>query len=1225
MGSEASPAPRGLTRRTRGARNELLSPSLESFLMSLILVVEPEERYIQRVQDALGSEGWRAQTVGDRSAALQAAASEEPSLVLVSTEVEGASALIESFARRSGGPGVVAIVEEAAAGGASAEGMGADDLLTKPFTDQQLRLTVRRGLVAASKPAPKSAGPGPSADADARFTAADIFGDVVAEVESQLASDEPAAAPPAAVPASSPPAATPSAPAAPSAPAPAPGPSGAETMRIPVAGRQAPDAAGKKPAAAAKSVSDDDEIERRLEQTLSGVLGGDLEKAAARSRRAAQEPATQKPPAQAPPPQAPAAQPPVASPPSPAAAPPPAGAKPAGGRGRASGDIDVDSLLSDTLTGLDPRAKSPKKKSPAEVEDPLAGLDLSGLEEVARPKRAPSAPAAAGPSTGTSGAATATPRPAAPAMSAAAPATPGPEPSAATPSPPPSLAAGGAESAEPSAAPDDASSATVQEAERFGQYTLQERIAVGGMAEVWKARMRGVEGFQKTVAIKKILSHLTDNAEFVSMFIDEAKLAAQLNHPNIIHIYDLGKIADSYYIAMEYVEGRNLRTILDASGKRARPIPHGLAVLVAARLASALDYAHKKRDFDNRELGLVHRDVSPQNVLIGFEGTIKLCDFGIAKAVAKASHTQMGALKGKLQYMSPEQAWGRTVDARSDIFSLGSLLFEMLTGQRLFTGDSEISVLEAVRECQVEPPGGIVDGLPEGADEIVMKALAKEPDHRFQAASEMQAELEALLHGMKPTPGPAELTLYLEQLSGARPVETATPVASTTGTGAAATPSATGGTDAAEPAKPAAGESTGTGKTGAAATAEAMTGGLPTDAATAGTTGTGRAAATSAPGPIAPREGEVVVEEGGGRGRWLLIAAIVLAVALLVGGAFFVLRQRGEGTAAPAAEEPAPSVPAETVEPAPPLLEDAVPEDAEGGGDEVGDEATGEASAAAAGTEEQADGDPAADEDLEAMVAERLAERERTLRAEREAELRRLEAELAATKESEDGDEEEPAATARGEPEPTEEAVAETAVETADPTPAAAVAADAGDIAADDEAGDEAADDEAASPGSRPATADTSTETTAPAIEPPSTTPSRRAPTPGRERARSAAGQPPPAPPEEPEPEPEPPAVREGDLVQPGPGVMPPKLVSIAKPEYPPVARRMRIQGDVILAVLVDERGRVIDHRFVERVRQNVGINEAALAAARQAEYEPATKDGVRVKMWTNLKLPFRL
>ncbi|MEO6260625.1 MAG: protein kinase, partial [Thermoanaerobaculia bacterium] len=187
---------------------------------------------------------------------------------------------------------------------------------------------------------------------------------------------------------------------------------------------------------------------------------------------------------------------------------------------------------------------------------------------------------------------------------------------------------------------------------KFGQYVLLEKIATGGMAEVWKARMRGVEGFQKIVAIKKILPHLSDNQDFIEMFIDEAKFAAQLNHNNIIHIYDLGKIQSSYYIAMEYVDGSDLKTILKRSEERNHPVSPELAVFIASKIASALDYAHRKRDFEDQEIGLVHRDVSPQNVLISEEGDIKLCDFGIAKAASKASHTQAGALKGKLQYMS---------------------------------------------------------------------------------------------------------------------------------------------------------------------------------------------------------------------------------------------------------------------------------------------------------------------------------------------------------------------------------------------------------------------------------------------------------------------------------------------------------------------------------------------------------------------------------------------
>ena len=303
-----------------------------------------------------------------------------------------------------------------------------------------------------------------------------------------------------------------------------------------------------------------------------------------------------------------------------------------------------------------------------------------------------------------------------------------------------------------------------EDGQRFGDYSLLERVAVGGMAEVWRARRRGVEGFQKTVAIKRILSHLTDTSDFVDMFIDEAKLAAQLSHANITQIYDLGKADGDFFIAMEYVEGKDLRTLFKNLGAAGRSLPLGLGLMVVAAVARALDYAHRKRDFDDQALGLVHRDVSPQNVLISYEGEIKLCDFGIVKAVAKASTTQMGALKGKLQYMSPEQAWGKAVDGRSDIFSLGSVLFEVVTGEKLFTGDSEISVLDAVRECRVTNPRDLVPDLPPSVERIVLKSLAQTPEQRYQTAGEMEHDLQAVLRQLDPAPSQKDLASFLEDL-----------------------------------------------------------------------------------------------------------------------------------------------------------------------------------------------------------------------------------------------------------------------------------------------------------------------------------------------------------------------------------------------------------------------------------------------------------------------------
>ncbi|MGH9399398.1 MAG: TonB family protein, partial [Thermoanaerobaculia bacterium] len=300
--------------------------------------------------------------------------------------------------------------------------------------------------------------------------------------------------------------------------------------------------------------------------------------------------------------------------------------------------------------------------------------------------------------------------------------------------------------------------------DRFGQYEILEKIASGGMADVFKARRTGVEGFQKIVAIKKILPHLADNEQFIAMFADEAKLAAQLSHPNIVHIYDLGKIdAGGYFIAMEYVEGRELRAILQTDRGVTTPMPVPLAIYVASKVASALDYAQRRRDADGRDLAIVHRDVSPQNILISYEGDIKLCDFGIAKAASKASTTQSGALKGKVQYMSPEQAWGLPIDRRSDLFSLGSVLFEMLTGEKLFRGDTDLTVLEKVRAAEAPAPSSINPEVPRSLDAILAKTLAPAPDDRYSNASDLLRDLESVLYSYTPAPGSADLAIYLHR------------------------------------------------------------------------------------------------------------------------------------------------------------------------------------------------------------------------------------------------------------------------------------------------------------------------------------------------------------------------------------------------------------------------------------------------------------------------------
>ncbi len=294
----------------------------------------------------------------------------------------------------------------------------------------------------------------------------------------------------------------------------------------------------------------------------------------------------------------------------------------------------------------------------------------------------------------------------------------------------------------------------------YGPYLLLERVARGGMAEVFRAKRTGIAGFEKIVAVKRILPHLSDNEEFVSMFVDEAKMVASLTHPNIVQIFDLGKLETSYYIAMEYVHGRDLRSIQRRGEERGFPMPANLCAHVVSKVCAALEFAHRKKDDQGRPLRIVHRDVSPQNILISFDGEVKLTDFGIAKAATRASTTDKGALRGKLMFMSPEQAWGAPMDQRSDIFSLGVVFYEMLSGQKPFVGEQDLGVLEMVRRCQLLPLREAQPEVPSVLEAIVMKALEREPDGRFQTAGEMQREIDRVLLERQP-PEAADLAGYL--------------------------------------------------------------------------------------------------------------------------------------------------------------------------------------------------------------------------------------------------------------------------------------------------------------------------------------------------------------------------------------------------------------------------------------------------------------------------------
>jgi|CXWL01.1.fsa_nt_gi serine/threonine-protein kinase len=301
-------------------------------------------------------------------------------------------------------------------------------------------------------------------------------------------------------------------------------------------------------------------------------------------------------------------------------------------------------------------------------------------------------------------------------------------------------------------------------ATRFGKYTLIDRIAVGGMAEIFLARQAGLEGFEKTIVIKRIRPHLSKQASFVKMFLNEAKLAAQLNHPNIVQIYDLGKIGESYFIAMEYIFGRDMRRIIPKADTLGIPFPMVYALKIASSVCEGLYYAHQKVDLYGNALNIVHRDVTPENIFVSFDGTVKVLDFGIAKAANQIEQTRAGEIKGKLSYMSPEQCMGKPLDCRSDLFSLGVVLYEWLTGFKLFTGDSEVAILKSITEGKIYAPSYFKADIPEAVEAILMKALEKDREKRYQTAWDMQYDLDQFLSQYEFTPSNIHLSNFLKQL-----------------------------------------------------------------------------------------------------------------------------------------------------------------------------------------------------------------------------------------------------------------------------------------------------------------------------------------------------------------------------------------------------------------------------------------------------------------------------
>ena len=282
----------------------------------------------------------------------------------------------------------------------------------------------------------------------------------------------------------------------------------------------------------------------------------------------------------------------------------------------------------------------------------------------------------------------------------------------------------------------------------FGRYCLLDRLAVGGMGEIHRATVDGPGGFQRTVAVKRVLPELSDDPSFVAAFVREAQLAARLHHPSIIGVYDFDAIDGRHYLAMEYVDGLDLSRLIDHAAHVGEPVPVGIAAFIAGEIAAALDYAHALTDENGAALGIVHRDVSPGNIMVTARGATKLLDFGVAKAVESITdeHTRTGIVKGNVSYLAPEQAEGLAIDGRADLFSLGAVLWECLTLRRLFHGLDDLDTLRLIRRAEVAPPSTVRPDMDAELDAVVLRLLARDPARRFARGGDVVRALGPIVH-----------------------------------------------------------------------------------------------------------------------------------------------------------------------------------------------------------------------------------------------------------------------------------------------------------------------------------------------------------------------------------------------------------------------------------------------------------------------------------------------
>lgn len=295
----------------------------------------------------------------------------------------------------------------------------------------------------------------------------------------------------------------------------------------------------------------------------------------------------------------------------------------------------------------------------------------------------------------------------------------------------------------------------------FGRYTLLDRLAIGGMAEIYLARL---DQDPRLLVIKRMLPNFAEDQDFVEMFIDEAKISATLDHPNIVPVLDLGRVADVTFIAMEYVPGKDLQAVLNVLIDRQTQLGPDHVAFIGQEMMRGLNYAHNKTSGAGEPLHIVHRDVSPQNILISFEGDVKITDFGIAKAESKLNKTQAGILKGKFSYMSPEQVMGREIDNRHDIFSAGIILYELSAGRRLFTGKVEWEILQKVRLGHIDPLAQYNPNVPKALQKIIYRALTVDRDQRYENAQEMELDLVQYLGRFHPTYSHSELANLMQNL-----------------------------------------------------------------------------------------------------------------------------------------------------------------------------------------------------------------------------------------------------------------------------------------------------------------------------------------------------------------------------------------------------------------------------------------------------------------------------